>query len=109
MNKYLLYPTADTMLQLIVQCSDSVKESQCSQCPIALKLNMEASLNYTPPLHTSTPYHLSPPYERGRPRTPRLKKHSTIIKSQRRKLAAGHYHPNRTRETGHRRALDPTI
>ena len=39
---------------------------------------MEATTKLYSTIHTSTPYHLSPPYERGRPRTPRLKKHTTI-------------------------------
>ena len=77
MNKYPLYPTVDTMLQLI-QMYAHCNKSQCSHCPLVLKLNMEASTNRYSTIHTSTPYHLSPPYERGRPRTPRRKKHATI-------------------------------
>ena len=42
MNKYLLYPTAYTMVQL-KQNVATVQEAQCSHCPIVLKLNMEAT------------------------------------------------------------------
>ena len=42
MNKHLLYPRTNTMLQL-VQTVAQCKEPQCSHCPLVLELNVEAT------------------------------------------------------------------
>ena len=62
MNKYLLYPTADTMLQLIQKCDAVYKQSQCSpasQCPRTKCEYVPPYLLYTiPALHTTSPPHM---------------------------------------------------
>lgn len=46
MNKYMFYPTTNTMLQLNDKNADArYKRSQCPPWPIVLELNVEAINN----------------------------------------------------------------